>query len=247
MVRRAARRVGSGAPKIADVQSVDAAGWSEQSSRDFQMMLSHSKEIRCYLLQTLGGHAAITALSKNGNHAMRAAFEICSAESTTELALELQRDDSSLFTISTDCFGCRVINAMVQHHPTQNLGSLKKLALKFFHELSSDHFGHHVLCGLLEHSTDSEFLSAVHDRVDVWLGELANMRTNASSPVWDVIAAALTFGPLQWRLELGTCILTAPLHSWFSHVLLRNSSMRLACWRLRKAQNLYVHVELLDS
>jgi hypothetical protein len=219
--------------------SVPAAAryeWTETTSRYFQELIrTNTNKDNRLLLLGFEGQVDKTACSMHGNHVLREAFAMCSAQATASLAFELQRDYQRLLWLCKNRYACRVVKAMLQHQPDWVVCRLHQLLIAEFEYLSMDKFGNFVVQEALEHTECLCFMEHAHRATDGLLAALVSARASLQSPGWDVVAAALSFGPIQWRLELAVPVLCASPNSWLQHIVDKHANLSWACRRLRAA------------
>jgi hypothetical protein len=223
-------------PVMPSLAAPAAAGyeWTETASRCFQGLIrTNTKKDNRLLLLGIEGQVDKTACSMHGNHVLREAFVICSAQATASLAFELQRDYGQLLRLCKNKYACRVVNAMLQHQPDWMVCRLHEVLIAEFEDLSRDSFGNFVVQEALEHTQCLCFMEHAHRAADGLLAALVSARASLPSPGWDVVAAAMSFGPIQWRLELAVPVLCASPDSWLQHILDKHTGLSWACRRLR--------------
>lgn len=225
-------------PSRTYLESVDDEEWTLQSSRGFQYGLKHGTKTEIYhLIELIKNRCPVaTALSIHGNHALSTAFDVCTVEATTALAMYLQRDEGTLRMLCKDRFGCRPIISMLMHHPARNLGPIRELVIDAFFYLCTNRFGKFVMIAAIEHADDAEFISRFQDKVEMLVFSLVTTCNTDSPRSWDVVAAALTYGQLDWRLAMYYNTLAAEFpRSFMQHVIDRHGSMRWAHRLLTRA------------
>jgi hypothetical protein len=218
----------------APVPAAASYEWTETASRCFQRLIqTNTNKDNQLLLLCLENQVDKTACSMHGNHVLREAFTTCSAQATTLLAFKLQRDYQQLLQLCKNRYACRVVNAMLQHQPDSVVRRLQEVLIAKFEDLSGDRFGNFVVKEAIEHTQCPCFMEHAHRATDGLLAALVSARAPLVYPGWDVVAAAMTFGPIQWRLELATPVLCASPDSWLQYIVDKHTNLSLACRRLR--------------
>ena len=213
--------------------------WTKAASLDFQTHISQATNQRGHwLLFCLRGTAVKTANCIHGNHVLRHAFERLPADSTIELARELQADRGVLLCLCRNIYACRVLNAMLQHQHPRETAPLLSILIDNFQDLARNEFGNYVLQEAVEQTPFGVFQKQAHGEAERLLARLEVTLASPINYAWDVVAAVMNIGPVPWRLELSAPVLCASSASWLAVVLKNNTNMRLACQRLAHLQGI---------